>query len=303
MADSARVVLIGGESVAVAGHSANRPTVRRRIVGAQLRRLRENSGVSRRQAAASIGVGESRLSRVETGHSGLDEDDVRRLLELYGIHRAEERDALLALVREANRPGWLQAFSGAVPAWFRPYVDLEEAAQVIRTYEVQFIPGLLQTEDYARAVIAHGLTEPPADEVERRVELRMRRQRILTSAHPTRLWAVIDEAALWRPIGGSDVTRDQLRALLDAARLQNITVQVMPFHVGGHAGEAGAFTILRFPEPELHDIAYVEQLTGAMYLERDDDMDHYGAAMERLCVQSASPEESMDLISKIIREI
>jgi len=289
--------------VAVAGHSANRPTVRRRIVGAQLRRLRENSGGSRRQAAASIGGGESRLSRVETGHSGLDEDDVRRLLELYGIHRAEERDALLALVREANRPGWLQAFSGAVPAWFRPYVDLEEAAQVIRTYEVQFIPGLLQTEEYARAVVAHGLTELPADEVERRVELRLRRQRILTSAHPTRLWAVIDEAALWRPIGGSDVTRDQLRALLDAARLQNITVQVMPFHVGGHAGEAGAFTILRFPEPELHDIAYVEQLTGAMYLERDDDMDHYGAAMERLCVQSASPEESMDLISKIIREI
>jgi hypothetical protein len=165
------------------------------------------------------------------------------------------------------------------------------------------VPGLLQTEDYARAVIAQGLSEPPEKEVARRVELRLRRQRILTAPNPTRLWAVIDEAALWRPIGGSDVSRAQLRALLDAARLQHITVQVMPFRVGGHAGEAGAFTILRFPEPELHDIAYLEQLTGAMYLERDDDMDHYGAAMERLCVQSASPEESMDLISKIIREI
>ncbi len=289
--------------MAVAAHSASRPTVRRRIVGAQLRRLRESSGVTRREAGASIGVGESRLGRIEAGRAGLEEHDVKQLLELYGIHDAAERDELLILAREANRPGWLQAFSGAMPAWFRPYVDLEEAAQVIRTYEVQFIPGLLQTEDYARAVIAQALSEPPTQEVDRRVALRLRRQQILTTPNPTRLWAVIDEAALWRPIGGSDVTRAQLRALLDAARLQHITVQVMPFRVGGHAGEAGAFTILRFPEPELHDIAYLEQLTGAMYLERDDDMDHYGAAMERLCVQSASPEESMDLISKIIREI
>ncbi|MFB9839060.1 helix-turn-helix domain-containing protein [Actinoallomurus acaciae] len=289
--------------MAVAAHSANRPTVRRRIVGAQLRRLRESRGLGRRQAADSIGVGESRLSRVETGRAGLDEEDVRRLLELYGISRQEERDALLTLVQEANRPGWLQAFSGAMPAWFRPYVDLEEAAQVIRTYEVQFVPGLLQTADYARAVISQGRAMPSAEETDRRVELRLRRQRILTEPNPTRLWAVIDEAALWRPIGGSEVARAQLRALLDAAQLQHITVQVMPFRVGGHAGEAGAFSILRFPEPELHDIAYVEQLTGAMYLERDDDMDSYGAAMERLCVQSASPQESMDLISKIIREI
>ncbi|MGH3378597.1 MAG: DUF5753 domain-containing protein, partial [Actinoallomurus sp.] len=222
---------------------------------------------------------------------------------LYGIHNEDERGALLALAREANRPGWLQAYSGAMPAWFRPYVDLEEAAQVIRTYEVQFIPGLLQTEEYARAIMAQGASETSETEIARRVELRLRRQRILTASNPTRMWAVIDEAALWRPIGGSEVTRAQLRALLDFARLQHITVQVMPFRVGGHAGEAGAFTILRFPEPELHDIAYVEQLTGAMYLERDDDMDHYGAAMERLCVQSASPEESMDLISKIIREL
>jgi transcriptional regulator with XRE-family HTH domain len=289
--------------VAVPANSASRPTVRRRIMGAQLRRLRETSGVTRREAAASIGLGESKLSRIETGRVGLDEDDLQRLLKLYGIHEPDERDALLTLAREANRPGWLQDYSGAMPAWFRPYVDLEEAAQVIRTYEVQFVPGLLQTEDYARAVITQGRTDRPEEEVAARVELRLRRQRILTASNPTRLWAVIDEAALWRPIGGSDVSRAQLRALLDAARLQHITVQVMPFHVGGHAGEAGAFTILRFPDPELHDIAYVEQLTGAMYLERDDDMDSYGAAMERLCVQSASPEESMDLISKIIREI
>jgi transcriptional regulator with XRE-family HTH domain len=289
--------------VAVPANSANRPTVRRRIMAAQLRRLRETSGVTRREAAASIGLGESKLSRIETGRVGLDEDDLKQLLKLYGIHEPDERDALLALAREANRPGWLQDYSGAMPAWFRPYVDLEEAAQVIRTYEVQFVPGLLQTEDYARAVITQGRSDLPEEEVAARVELRLRRQRILTASHPTRLWAVIDEAALWRPIGGSDVSRAQLRALLDAARLQHITVQVMPFHVGGHAGEAGAFTVLRFPDPELHDIAYVEQLTGAMYLERDDDMDSYGAAMERLCVQSASPEESMDLISKITREI
>jgi hypothetical protein len=289
--------------VAVAVHSTSRPTVRRRIVGAQLRRLRESSGVTRHEAGNAIRAGEAKIGRIEQGRAGLDERNVVDLLTLYGIHDERERDALLALVREANRPGWLQAYSSAMPAWFRPYVDLEEAAQVIRTYEVQFIPGLLQTADYTRAVIARGMARPPAKEIDRRVELRLRRQQILAAPNPARLWAVIDEAALWRPIGGSDVSRAQLRALLEAARLEHITVQVMPFRVGGHAGEAGAFTILRFPEPELPDIAYVEQLTGAMYLEKDEDMDHYGAAMERLCVQSASPEESMDLISKMIREI
>jgi transcriptional regulator with XRE-family HTH domain len=289
--------------MAVAAHSMSRPTVRRRIVGAQLRRLREASGVTRVEAGEAIRAAEAKIGRMELGRVGLEEQDVANLLALYGIRDPHERHALLTLVREANRPGWLQAYSRSVPAWFRPYVDLEEAAQVIRTYEVQFVPGLLQTADYARAVIAHGMSQPPAKEVDRRVELRLRRQRILDSPNPTRLWAVIDEAALWRPIGGSDVSRAQLRALLQAARLEHITVQVMPFRVGGHAGEAGSFTILRFPEPELPDIAYLEQLTGAMYLEKDDDMDHYGAAMERLCVQSASPEESMDLISKMIREI
>lgn len=286
--------------MAVAVHTTGRPTVRRRIVGVQLRRLRETSGVSRRRAADAIGASDAKLGRIELGRVGIDEDDVVKLLELYGIHDQAERDALLTVVREAGLPGWLQAYSNLMPAWFRPYVDLEEAAGVIRTYEVQFVPGLLQTEDYARAVIGQGTT---SEEVERRVELRMRRQNILTRAGPTRLWAVIDETALRRPIGGPDITRDQLRALHETARLENVTVQVMPFQVGGHAGEAGAFTILRFPEPELPDIAYIEQLTGAMYLEKDDDMDHYGATMERLCVQSASPEESMDLISKIIREI
>ncbi|MCO5990986.1 helix-turn-helix domain-containing protein [Actinoallomurus spadix] len=281
----------------------SRPTVRRRIVGAQLRRLREAAGVSRKEAAEALNATETRIGRLEQGRAGLDEDDVVALLKLYGIDERGERDALLTVVREASRPGWLQAYNNAMPAWFRPYVDLEEAAQVIRTYEVQFIPGLLQTPEYTRAVVSQGMSDPSADEIERRVELRMRRQRILYQPHPPRLWAVIDEAALWRPIGGVEVTRAQLRALHEAARRQNITVQVMPFRVGGHAGEAGAFTILRFPEPELPDIAYIEQLTGAMYLEKDDDMDHYTAAMERLCVQSASPEESMDLISKIMREL
>ncbi|MEV0408407.1 helix-turn-helix transcriptional regulator [Actinoallomurus sp. NPDC050550] len=281
----------------------SRPTVRRRIVGAQLRRLREAAGVARKEAAEAIHATENKIGRVEQGRAGLDEDDIVALLKLYGIDDRGERDALLTVVREASRPGWLQAYSNAMPAWFRPYVDLEEAAQVIRTYEVQFIPGLLQTPEYTRAVIAQGMSDPPAEEIDRRVELRMRRQRMLHQSHPPRLWAVIDEAALWRPIGGVDVARAQLRALHESARRENVTVQVMPFRVGGHAGEAGAFTILRFPEPELPDIAYIEQLTGAMYLEKDDDMDHYTAAMERLCVQSASPEESMDLISKIIREL
>jgi Domain of unknown function (DUF5753) len=210
---------------------------------------------------------------------------------------------MLTMVREANQRGWWHPYADALPNWFPTYVGLEEAAHIIRTYEVQFVPGLLQTEDYARAIMRQGATEISVEEIDQRIELRIRRQALLTRPVAPRLWAVIDEAALRRPIGGPKVLKAQIERLLQIGKLPNVVLQVLPFHVGGHAGEAGSFSILRYPEPELVDIVYIEQLTHAVYLEKREEVDQYLLTMERLCVQSASPRESTDLLSKILTEI
>lgn len=278
------------------------PTVRRRILGVELRRIREAAGVSRREAGRAVGLSELKIARLERGQMAFERHRLGRLLALYGV-APDESEALLTLAGEANRPGWWMPYDRSMPAWFHTYVGLEEVARVIRTYEVQFIPGLLQTEDYARAVIQVGDHRASAKEIDERVALRMKRQRILDQPAPPRLWVIIDEAALRRPIGGREVMRAQLRHLLDAARHPHIALQVAPFSAGGHAGEAGAFTILRFPEPELPDVVYIEQLTGAMYLEDHDDVERYSATMDRLSVQSAAPRDSLDILSKILAEI
>ncbi|MGH3326734.1 MAG: helix-turn-helix domain-containing protein [Streptomycetales bacterium] len=277
------------------------PTVLRIMLGSQLRRLREQKGIAREAAGFEIRSSESKISRMELGRVSFKERDVSDLLALYGVS-AVEREALVALVRHANTPGWWQSFSDVLPAWFQAYVDLEEAASRIRTYEVQFVPGLLQTPDYARAVVGASHTEAPAEDVERVVSLRMRRQQILTRPDPPRMWAVIDEAPLRRPIGGPEVMRGQLEHLLAVAALPNVTVQVVPFHAGGHAAEAGAFSLLRFPEADLPDVVYLEQLTGALYLDKREDVDHYTRVMERLTVQAAPPCDTIKVIEGVLAE-
>src|SRR5215472_4383879 len=212
--------------------------VRRILLGSQLRRLREAKGISREDAGYTIRASGSKISRMELGRVSFKERDVVDLLALYGVNEAEA-DALIALAREASSPGWWHKYSDVLPDWFQVYVGLEEAALLIRLYEVQFVPGLLQTADYARAVIKLGLPSASAEEVERRVGLRMARQEALTKAGGPRLWAVVDEAALRRPIGGGEVMRAQFARLIEAAREPNITLQVVPFRSGGHAAEAG----------------------------------------------------------------
>ncbi|WP_043604171.1 DUF5753 domain-containing protein [Candidatus Protofrankia datiscae] len=221
----------------------------------------------------------------------------------YGVTNEAEREPLLSLARNANRPSWWQNYSDVLPNWFQPYIGLEESATLIRSYEVQFVPGLLQTEDYARAVIAQGGRGSPRDDVERRVNVRMQRQRILARPDPPRLWMVLDEAALRRSIGGAKVMRAQLEHLIALAEQPNITLQVMPFAFGGHIAEGGAFSILQFPEADLPYVVYLEQLAGAAYLDKLDDVDRYLAAMNRLCVDSVSPERAASTINKIINEI
>ncbi|MBV9858439.1 MAG: helix-turn-helix domain-containing protein [Streptosporangiaceae bacterium] len=273
------------------------------LLGAQLRRLREAAGISREDAGYQIRASGSKISRLELGRVSFKERDVADLLEFYGVTDQAQRDGLIQLAKEANSPAWWQKYSDVVPDWFAVYVGLEEAAQLIRLYEVQFVPGLLQTEDYARAVITLGAPGVTPEEVERRVALRLGRQKLLTRENPPRLWAVIDEAALRRPIGGRDVFRAQLERLISASGEPNVTLQVMPFTYGGHAAEGGAFTIMRFPEADLPDMVYMEQLTGALYLDKPEDVERYAAVMERLSVAGTSPERTQEILSGILKEI
>jgi transcriptional regulator with XRE-family HTH domain len=285
------------------GGSADDPTVLRLVLGGQLRRLREQRGISREKAGYEIRSSESKISRMELGRVGFKERDVADLLTLYGVDDEHEREVLILLARQANAPNWWNRYGDVLPSWLQSYLGLETAATIIRSYEVQFIPGLVQTPGYARAVIMLGHGDAPDEEIDRRVALRQERQRILDREGAPTLWMVIDEAALRRPIGGPAVMRAQLQALIDAAERPNVQLQLLPFEVGGHAAAGGAFTILRFADRDLPDVVYIEQLTGALYLDRRDDVDHYAVTMERLCVQAESPEDSPTLLHKLNRSL
>jgi len=275
--------------------SGSGPVVIRILLGAELRRLREIAGVTPQQAAREIGASESKISRMERGRNALKYDDVAELLFFYGVSDETVREELLSLARRANQPGWWHSYHDVLPDWFQPYVGLEAAALRIRSYEAHYIPGLLQTPEYAAAVIA--LDGFPPEEVERRVGLRQARQRRFRDG-AVRLWVVIDEAALRRRFGDSDVMRGQLEELAAATKLPNLTLQVNPFTSGGHTALNG-FSILRFPDRQMTDVIYVEQLTNALYLDKREEVDAYTLAMDRLSVISVSPDESVEIINRI----
>ena len=278
------------------------PTVLRILLGSQLRMLREVKGITREEAGYAIRASGSKISRMELGRVSFKERDVTDLLKLYGVDE-DETATLVALAIQANSPGWWHKYGDVLPDWFQVYVGLEEAASLIRLYEVQFVPGLLQTADYARAVVRLGQPAAAPEEIARRISLRMGRQELLTKPGGPRLWAIVDEAALRRPIGGKEVMRAQLEQLILATEEPQVTLQVMPFRSGGHAAEAGAFTIMRFPEPDLPDVVYLEQLTSALYLDKRDDVEKYTEVMERLSVESESPERSVDILSGMLEEV
>ena len=278
------------------------PTVLRILLGSQLRMLREVKGITREEAGYAIRASGSKISRMELGRVSFKERDVTDLLKLYGVDE-DETATLVALAIQANSPGWWHKYGDVLPDWFQVYVGLEEAASLIRLYEVQFVPGLLQTADYARAVVRLGQPAAAPEEIGRRISLRIGRQELLTKPGGPRLWAIVDEAALRRPIGGKEVMRAQLEQLILATEEPQVTLQVMPFRSGGHAAEAGAFTIMRFPEPDLPDVVYLEQLTSALYLDKRDDVEKYTEVMERLSVESESPERSVDILSGMLEEV
>ncbi len=271
-------------------------------LGSKLRRLREASGITREAAGYAIRGSGAKISRLELGRTGFKERDVADLLTLYGVTDEQERDASLALARQANTPEWWREYGDVLPTWFGTYLGLEQAASVIRTYDPAFVPGLLQTEDCACAVIRLRHLHASADDVDRRVAVRMARQEFVTQPGAPDLWVVLDESALRRPFGSREIQRGQLQHLIEMAQLPNITLQVVPFHVGGPPAAGGAFTILRFSEPGLPDVVYLEHLTNALYLDKNRDTVQYLAVMDSLCVQAESPAETTNFLRRILKE-
>src|SRR5216684_4325364 len=256
------------------GTRAGGPTVQRLVLGGQLHRLRESRGISAEQAAEQIRGSHSKISRMEHGRVGFKERDVGDLLTLYGVTDSEERAALLNLAREANTPGWWHAYSDVLPAWLEPYVGLEAAASVIRTYQIQLVPGLLQTEGYARALIRQG-SAATEEEIARRGELRVSRR---------------------------EIVREQLKYLIEVADHPAVTLQILPFSAGAHSAMGGPFTILRFAEPDLQDVVYIEQLTSALYLDKPAEVDSYLEVMEQLCLQAEPVANTTKVLSQILTE-
>nr|WP_229806070.1 helix-turn-helix transcriptional regulator [Microbispora rosea] len=279
------------------------PTVLRILLGTRLRRLCESKHIRLEEAGHAIRASHSKISRMELGRVGFRRRDVADLLTLYGVTDEDEREALLSLVAQANAPGWWHKYDDVLPSWFEAYIGLEQAASTIRSYDVQFVPGLLQAPAYAEAVVRLGHPNASPEEVERRVRLRKDRQEVLSRPDPPILWAVIDEAVLRRLVGGPKVMRAQIEHLLDMIALPRVTLQIIPFSAGGHAAGGGPFSILRFAGVGLPDVVYLEQLTSAVYLEKPEDVDRYLAAMERLCIQARPASETERMLRRFLTEL
>ncbi|WP_405806554.1 helix-turn-helix domain-containing protein [Streptomyces sp. NBC_01187] len=284
------------------GGSAS-PAVPRMVLGTRLRKLREAQYISRQEAAEAIRVTHERIEELEQGRTGCALRDVCDLLTIYGVSDEGERAVLTALAGQANTPGWWHSYQGVVPEWLHTYIGLEQAASVIRTFEVQFVPGLLQTREYARAVIELAHDEEPEAGIQRRLALRMRRQQILFGPRAPHVWAVLDEAALRRPVGGAETMRAQLNHLVALSELPHVTVQIMPFSAGGHPAAGGPVTLLRLPESELPDVVFLEQLDSARYLEEPTDIELYRRVTDRLVTRSLSPAETRGVLRRIAEEL
>jgi transcriptional regulator with XRE-family HTH domain len=278
------------------------PGVLRLLLGTQLRRLRETAGITPEQAGYEIRASRSKISRMEHGRVAFKQRDVADLLTLYGVSDDLSRSGILSLALQANAQGWWSKYGDILPGWFEAYLGLEAAATLIRSFDLQFVHGLFQTQGYARAVTVLGHRSAPADEIDRRVSLRMKRQDLLQASNAPLVWSVMDEAALRRPVGGHQVMLKQLKHLVDVAALPRVTVQIVPFRRGGHAGAGGSFTVLRFGQPDLPDVAYIEQLTSALYLERRTDVDQYLEVMNRLSAEALTPIGTIRFLKEVIRD-
>ncbi|MFV0132203.1 helix-turn-helix domain-containing protein [Streptomyces sp. HMX87] len=276
------------------------PTLLKMLVGVQLAGFREDAGLSQDQAARELGFSAAKLSRIEAGKGRRPpaETDVRALLRLYGTDDYEV-SVLLKLLKRAGEPGWWQRYDKRLmPEWFDRLVGLQEAAATIRTFEIQYVPGLLQTPEYTRAVVRRGLPNAPAGEVERRVELRMRRARLLERVDAPQLWAVIDESVLLRVLGSREVMREQLAHLVAMAERSHVSLQIVPLDVTNASAPAIPVTYLRFWGADLPDVVYLEHIKSANFLEDRDETEEYRVALDRLADEALTPRESLELLRK-----
>jgi transcriptional regulator with XRE-family HTH domain len=273
------------------------PTARRRRLAAALRQLREERNLSCTDAGKAVGWSESKISRIETGRVGIQQPDLERLLDLYQV-TGDPRAALLTLRRQATHRGWWHSYSDALPSWFEAYVGLEDGAKSLSTYQNQLVHGLMQTEDYAAAVIRAARPWASADEVERQLAARATRQALLTAGNPLQVWAVLDEAVLRRQVGGAATMRAQLNRLREISALPNVTLQVLPFDSGAHASMGTSFELLQFTEPGDTAIVYIEDHTSSQYLETTADIERYTLVFDHVRASALAPGRSAELIKQ-----
>ncbi|MEU9245147.1 helix-turn-helix transcriptional regulator [Streptomyces shenzhenensis] len=280
----------------------NGPAVRRRKLGAELRTLRTGAGLTSGEAARLVGWHQSKVSRIETGASGVKPADVRLLLDAYGVVEGQLRELLLVLAGSedtAGRHHWWHAYRGVLPPAYRDFISLESQASAMRTLETLVVPGLLQTPEYARAVTRAAVDRRDDEALDTLVEVRLARQDVLHNDPPLELNAVLDEAVLRREVGGPGVMARQLARLVEAARLPQVRLQVLPFAAGAHIGITGPFVIFSFPSTSDLDVVVIDQLTSSLYLERKEDLQAYTEAFDTLRIHALSPEDSLDYIAAI----
>jgi transcriptional regulator with XRE-family HTH domain len=274
------------------------PTVRRRQLAAELRRLRHVAKLTVEQVADALEWSAGKVSRIENARNSVNQRDTRRLLDLYQLDEGPEREALLTLARQSRERGRWQQYGDAIPEWFATYVGLEAGATSIARYQAEYVPGLLQTKDYATAVHRATAMNADGEEIERQVSIRMERQARLTEPDAPQFWGVLNEAVIRRLVGGRQVMNDQLLKLIEVAATPNVTIQILPFVAGAHPAMDSAFSLLEFDEQASSSVVYVEYPTGALYLERADEVQRYRLAFDHLRAISLSPDESGRLLRR-----
>ena len=277
------------------------PTVRLRRLAVELRSLRTASGLTREEVVEHTGINSVTMYRIEHARVRPQTRTLRTLLDLYGVEK-EQQAELVALLRDARERGWLHPYQSELPEQYMTFIGFEGEAESASNYESLFVPGLLQTEDYARAVITGVLPFASRDEVERRVEVRMERQQVLRGDNPLQLWGIVDEAALRRQVGSLAVMRAQFRHILEVSELPNVTFQVIPFDAGAHAGMPGSFIVLQFTEEAIPDVIYIDSMAGDLFLEAESDVRRYKLVFEHLRAVSASPDTSRALLASLATE-
>lgn len=280
------------------------PTIKRRRLRAELRGLREAAGLKQEQVNEEMDWSPAKLMRIETGKVGVSKNDLKALLVLYGVTDSEEVARLVELARQSKQRGWWSAYTSKLPAKYADYIALEAEATELRNFQPLMVPGLVQTEAYARAVAREAaLREFTAEEIDARVAVRLQRQEILVRDDPPRLWLVLGEAALRQRVGGPEAMRTQLHRLIETGEQRKVNLQVLPFGTGAHAGMTGSFTILDFPEVADAGVVYLEQAGGDLYLEEPDDVHRYTLMFEHLRGMALGPDESASLIARVADEM